>query len=528
MNSMKNIVLLGCLLLASLLTGCFKDEGNYTYKDLGLAPKWIIDPNTEPIRINGTQGEMMKFMPQGKDFTFGEDSVAALDIFRYEWEVNGTIISEESNFEMKTDTVMARANLNKAKTGVTGILRIINKQNGITYIGRAYLGFRPKFYIGSFVVVSDKNTDATKCSYFRLKTRYDGPNLVYEYFMEDDLYYQMNGEDIPGKPLKIRNCLAPHISSTSGASLITTTEGVYQLNNETFTMYTDMKDEFLNGTPDNFKPADAFDNLRLSCIATQDGRIFKRQMSENYLTGKYLSDPYFIDSKGYKVTKFSTYVSRDREPLCFDEKNRRVLIIQSENNGMNATIRPLVKGDGNYYPFPLWEIPADVDVIHLCPTYDRKTYVSGNAIYYNQGGKTYKYDFRFSSSDMKVLENTESAPVALPVYLTSEDILMTFGCYSGPANKMVYAKGNEIHCINFGENYSDKLWISVDSKVTVLLYTVVYNSYKYMVVGCENGDVMVYAVDNELLTYRLVSKANVGGRVAGINETGFYYGADTF
>lgn len=56
MNSMKNIVLLGCLLLASLLTGCFKDEGNYTYKDLGLRsemdhrPEYRADTNQRNAR----------------------------------------------------------------------------------------------------------------------------------------------------------------------------------------------------------------------------------------------------------------------------------------------------------------------------------------------------------------------------------------------------------------------------------------------------------------------------------------------
>ena len=127
-----------------------------------------------------------------------------------------------------------------------------------------------------------------------------------------------------------------------------------------------------------------------------------------------------------------------------------------------------------------------------------------------------------------MLENTQIAPVALPVYLTSENVMMTSASYSGPEDKLIYGKGNEVRCIDFAKNNADKLWIPVDSKVTVLAYTTVYNSYKYMIVGCENGDIMIYSVDNQLLSYKLISKANVGGKVVGAIESGFSYGADTF
>lgn len=521
---MKNIILFGCLLLLFLVSGCFKDEGNYVYESLGVIPTWLIDPSVEPIRVNGTQGEIMKFRPQGKDFTFGEDSVNMVDKVRYEWEVKGIIFSTESNFDMPTDTVMKRIKFDKAENGVTATFRIIYKSSGVTFTARAYMGLRPKYYNGNIIILSE-NGENTKCSYFRMKTRADGNKTVYYFDLEDDLYHKVSGKEIIGKALRLVKTLSPQISSSVGASIIVTDKQAYVLNDETFLMHTELKDQFLDGVPENFVAVDAVDNLHYTLVATKDGRLFKRQMSENYLSGKFLTAPYVVDGKGYKVTKFGQYLSRDLQPLCFDELNRRILAVQSDYNGTNVRIRPLEKGDG-VNPLPLWDLPADIEILHMCPTYSSATYNTGFAIYYNQNGNTYKYDFKYNATNMRIIG--EVAPVQLSRNLDKNTTFLTTASYSAPSDKLIYANGNELRYIDFGRDNTDEHWMTLDGRVTTLGYTTYYNPYKFMIVGCENGDIIMYSVDRTTMDATVLSKANVGGKIVDAHESGFMYGVDSY
>src|SRR5690606_18244175 len=125
-----------------------------------------------------------------------------------------------------------------------------------------------------------------------------------EYTLHDNLFEQVNNKVLVGAPRKLRYSQARDISVPVGATSVITEQGAYVVNNENIQLVSEYKDEFLDGTPPNFEVANIFHSRLLAYIATKDGRLFRRVLSSNWLGGKFLTEPYIIDTKGYKITDF--------------------------------------------------------------------------------------------------------------------------------------------------------------------------------------------------------------------------------
>ncbi|MDQ9831226.1 hypothetical protein RFX70_20795, partial [Acinetobacter baumannii] len=53
---------------------------------------------------------------------------------RYEWKVNGVVLSEEADFEIETDKLMNLIKLSEyPKNGVNGTFSIVEKETDIAY-----------------------------------------------------------------------------------------------------------------------------------------------------------------------------------------------------------------------------------------------------------------------------------------------------------------------------------------------------------------------------------------------------------
>ena len=103
----------------------------------------------------------------------------------------------------------------------------------------------------------------------------------------------MNGS-IPGKPLMMVKSPSTNISPL-GATTIITDQVAYVISNESLLKVSELKDEFLDGTPANFQVVSRRDADHYTFVATKDGRVFRRVMSENFLGGKFLTEPYYIE-----------------------------------------------------------------------------------------------------------------------------------------------------------------------------------------------------------------------------------------
>lgn len=134
---MKSIRLYIILFLFGLLTGCFEDEGNYSYEEIN-PPLWSDNFNTSsPKRIlaYAGDGEVMKFRGS-KMFTWETDSAMRADEVRYEWKIKGVVISEELDFDMPTDEVVKKIGLTRYSNdmGEWGTFSVIEKRPELRFL----------------------------------------------------------------------------------------------------------------------------------------------------------------------------------------------------------------------------------------------------------------------------------------------------------------------------------------------------------------------------------------------------------
>ncbi|MBS7197490.1 MAG: hypothetical protein KH111_05120 [Bacteroidales bacterium] len=515
---MKAIIYIGFCLGIFLLAGCFEDKGNYNYDDLGIVPQWLVESDGTPIQVSGREGELIEFRVQGEYFTFGQDSIPALDEFRYEWELNGTVFSRECDFDMLTDSIMKITKQEKYEE-VTGALRLINTKTGATYVMRVIINFSAK-YTARDVLVLSENGNNSRCSYLRLKSRQEGGKTVYYFDMEQNAFENQNGYVIPGKARRLITAKSPQISSSLGANIIVTDQVSYVINNESIRLATELKNEFLDGEPENFSVVDVVEWGRYTFIATEDGRLFKRQMSENFLSGKFLTEPYYVDNKGYRVTRFGHSAFDVSRILFLDELNRRILALMIDVDMFgksNASVRPLLEGDGNM-PVALWNLPQDIEVLYICQSSQLYDSMDGFVIYFVQNGVTYRYKFQFDSSTMKIMQGGKLE--ALPVNFDRETVFLvaTSAWYAEDAlDYLVYSKGNELRYLNYNTK-EEGLLATLDATITSLAYETY--SYQGIFVGCANGDVREYRVNWGTLDASLRASVNVGGKVIMAHETG--------
>ncbi len=125
--------LIGSLLTLAFLS-CMDDKGSYDYTKLD-----------EPVEIERgfeyNMGRMscLKWRSLRVLFYMAGDSAARAAGVRYEWKVNGVVLSEEADFEIETEKLMNLIKLSEyPKTGVNGTFGIIEKETGIAYMVRAF------------------------------------------------------------------------------------------------------------------------------------------------------------------------------------------------------------------------------------------------------------------------------------------------------------------------------------------------------------------------------------------------------
>lgn len=533
---MKNKLLSIFLLLWGIVfVGCFEDEGKYDYKQI-MSPVWLFDQTVDPIRVTCTEGDTAKF-EASKYFRWPSDSLQRAQEVSYEWIIRGKLISNELDFVMLTDELIEKLQMEKfEENGLGGIFSIIDNNTGIKFSVRLYVEICPKYFNGDWLIISE-NGNGTKCSFMKYKTRKNQSGKSEVYFdLTDNIYKEINGHDIPGRPLAISKSMARNVSS-QGSSTIMTDQVAYVLDNTTLKKISEVKDEFLDGVPVDLniverRDCDSYDYGGYTFLATKDGRIFRRKTSENYLGGSFLSEPYEIDNKGYKITEFGFAGSGWSNVPCYDEKNNRVIIINFYDVEMGnfwepdyqlihthklTPVTPLPGADLSNIA-PVWAMPEGTEMLFLM--YHEMFDLAWNSgqesytIFYNDVmGDTYMSDFVLNTSTLECVENEKAALTKLPVRWNHETVFLTSIFDNKCKYLLFYSDDNKIYYLNRQENRNEiHSLLTVDSKVTFMGFTTWYSSYKNMIIGCENGDVLVYNIEN-LSEPRLISRFNVGGRV---------------
>ncbi len=511
----KNII--GYILPLFLLTGCFEDKGNYEYLDLN-GPVWTINTEQIPVYVTTYQGDTIRVKAP---FYFAKDSTEMLARVRYEWKVNNKVICTDRNFYGVADSILAKMGLPVSQTnGMGGTFAIIDTKTGISHMARLYFTIRPWVYQGDWLILSEKGADS-KVSFLKKKARTINGVVNTKWIFRDNYYEDFNETPLLGRPISLRYGQGMNISSVNGSTSIVTDKAVYTLNNENFKLHDKLNDQFMDGTPPNFVPANVFQSRLITYIATQDGRLFRRLMTDDWFQGKFMTEPYIIDSKGYNVTWFGTGQTAQGSAIAasYDELNRRVLMIRQ---AAPYKIMPVTLLGGASAPVPAWEMPAGTKVLHLYLSLHKagtpestKTFTM---IFNDASGKTWMTDF-VVNYDGKIIEHGNNSLEPFPAgnlpegtrFLTSSDTW-------DRQQYIFYTKGNELRYVNL-INKVDYPYLTFGSNVIVARYAAYNINYKQLAVGLANGDFMLYNISRfDLPVLMPETKCNVGGKIQDIME----------
>lgn len=550
---MKSIRLYIILFLFGLLTGCFEDEGNYSYEEIN-PPLWSDNFNTSsPKRIlaYAGDGEVMEFRGS-QMFTWETDSAMRADEVRYEWKIKGVVISEELDFDMPTDEVVKKIGLTRYSNdvGEWGTFSVIEKKTGITFPARLFVYFYPPFAPDDWFILSE-NGDKSKVSVISPRTVSENGKNTVNYKLKDDVYATINGHDIPGKPKDLVMETSRDVSA-GGACVILTDQVAYEVNVQNMMKVDEVKDQFLDGAPADFKIAamrekapssPSFGEGSASFIVTEDGRLFTRMRSANYLVGKYLTEPYYIDAKGYEITMLGHSTYGQNIP-CYDAKNRRVVMattwredVGEDMYNKTSVYKTRVIPLKSHVNVPVSGFAEGTEMLYL----SQKNHISwgftGTSLlftaYYNEPGAdgTIIGDFGFDNRSAAFKYAGLERKLTLPVKLDASSVFLVSSNYRSSEYaedakyRDFYSVGNELYFVQRPDFYFDfsmrvvKFNATIPSKITSLAYA--FFDLDQLWIGCEDGTIQAYDIRN-INSPVLLFEKNVGGKVASIKQIGWH------
>lgn len=550
---MKSIRLYIILFLFGLLTGCFEDEGNYSYEEIN-PPLWSDNFNTSsPKRIlaYAGDGEVMEFRGS-KMFTWETDSAMRADEVRYEWKIKGVVISEELDFDMPTDEVVKKIGLTRYSNdmGEWGTFSVIEKKTGITFPARLFVYFYPPFAPDDWFILSE-NGDKSKVSVISPRTVSENGKNTVNYKLKEDVYATINGHDIPGKPKDLVMETSRDVSA-GGACVILTDQVAYEVNVQNMMKVDEVKDQFLDGAPADFKIAamrekapssPSFGEGSASFIVTEDGRLFTRMRSANYLVGKYLTEPYYIDAKGYEITMLGHSTYGQNIP-CYDAKNRRVVMattwredVGEDMYNKTSVYKTRVIPLKSHVNVPVSGFAEGTEMLYL----SQKNHISwgftGTSLlftaYYNEPGAdgTIIGDFGFDNRSAAFKYAGLERKLTLPVKLDASSVFLVSSNYRSSTYaedakyRDFYSVGNELYFVQRAADWMDtsvrflKFNATIPSKITSLAYA--FFDLDQLWIGCEDGTIQAYDIRN-INSPVLLFEKNVGGKVASIKQIGWH------
>lgn len=539
----KIIYILSFILVGSLFAGCFSDEGNYDYEEL-KAPTWNINIENQLQYVTARGGAQMRLDGSQYFRWVGFDSLQRSQDVRYEWRINGNIISTQLTEVMTTDELMKRAGFEDYPNAAhQGHFVIIEKSSGVEFMCRFRLLITPPITSGDFVVYSNKGTHAGKLSVLMLDYKKTANGEVENFSLNQDVV-----SELPGTPKSLSYALANNVGFAGSITAITQEGDATVFSAGTLKKVWNVGEQFSSGVPADFLVSDRRDQEKgtsepaFTWVATKDGRVFTRQTGKNYLGGKFLTDPYYLDEKGYRITKFGHTLWGITNIPCYDEKNRRVVLAtclpHHETNNYRCFMKAL-KNDSRTGGVPLSQMPEDTKVYHMGGSISGQGWFADRMsnwyeMFYTTGGNSWIGTFAvdiynrnlqnnyMADNRMKSLEGVTFDDET--VFLTSAQIR-----YSRSLKPLycLFTQGTKVYAVKKPASYMESNlelttlnFPEVVSKITAMTYDCANDiDYRHLIMGCDNGDILVYDV-SQLPAPKLVKKFNVGGRVASVKQIG--------
>lgn len=544
----KTIYALTAMLL--LCVSCFDDKGNYDYSPIN-PPHWLHDTK-QPVNIVGRQGGNIT-LDASSYFVWDNNAEQRSQEVNYEWEVNGKIVAEGLKVTMPVETLMEKAGIKEFSggRGTFGTFSVVEKSTGVKYMVKILLWTYPKYTVDTWLLLTEEGGKSKMAAIWTETKTENGQNTT-EYKLLTNAYEEANeGKPLEGKPIRMAWAADKHVGS-QGSLTVITDKAAYEINAEDLSLYDKIgNDHFLGGMPAGLKVVARAD---IDGTGTQNpgtfllgdnGKLYTRMMSINYLGGKFLTEPYLMDDKDYFISRFGNARYSGMTP-CYDSKNRRVCmaavqqIQQQDENGnyfLASAIKVLPLTGTPAYGAPVTNFPEGTEVLYIGATGHVQSKMGSlfTCIYNDPASpdKTTVADFEVSPRNYRYNANAfycgkfqinKVQPDAR--FVTSINIRNRR--YTVPSNNIFYTEDNKVRYLTrspnalYGPTYANsvtkgELNIEISSKITFL--TEAYWNNDALFIGCENGD--VYIVDIKVLQApKLLYKGNVGGKVISAQQLG--------
>lgn len=280
-----------------------------------------------------------------------------------------------------------------------------------------------------------------------------------------------------------------------------------------------------------------------SFIVTEDGRLFTRMRSANYLVGKYLTEPYYIDAKGYEITMLGHSTYGQNIP-CYDAKNRRIVMattwredVGEDMYNKTSVYKTRVIPLKSHVNVPVSGFAEGTEMLYLSQKNHISWGYSGTTLlfsaYYNAPGAdgTIIGDFGFDNRSAAFQYNGLERKLTLPVKLDASSVFLVSSNYRSSTYaedakyRDFYSVGNELYFVQRPDFYFDfsmrviKFNATIPSKITSLAYA--FFDLDQLWIGCEDGTIQAYDIRN-INSPVLLFEKNVGGKGASIKQIGWH------
>ena len=511
---MKSKIWFVCLSLLTLLSGCYEDKGNYSYK--GLA-KYVVDENSlsNGNRLLFAQGETLTIEPvitgaQG-------DTVGELPNLQYTWNLNyKKEIGHEKKLVYVCDELLENAVL---------VLTVHDTETGLDFSGSVYLDVHEKFGTSGFYVLSEKDghtslglVSGSSMSQSEITTA----NVDFK--SQLGVYYAENGEYLPDHPIRIHEHYwadGYNVSSEYSAMVITPTELV-DIAGGTLQKDATGTEMFGDTWPAGLRVSNVMYMGWSDLLEDEQGQIYTRIKSTNELPNSEYFYPVPVKCEGEEEALSDTHIIVSKLSgnfvLLDDRKNKRILYATDQKIdyqgeytlGRIRAIRALKWPDG-FVPLENYE---GYNLVH-CGYYNVYNDYSGNGgvgknflfIFEKDGEYTIQscliYQDTYNSSTLtvsgaKVLSVDKDGlhKELLAGIVTEDSYIYTLPYTTQASNAGSYTfvtNGNDLYMYDREANVVKK-YLTFDAPV-VAMDSEWYNS-NYMAVGLANGKFYILEMKN--------------------------------
>lgn len=327
---MKHILFISLLACLSLQS-CYEDKGNYDY-----LPSNEVTINMNPPSTNAYLGETYSYTPE---ITF-QNTPGAND-FEYWWE----LVSLGTRNVGRQDVVSTGTQLNylPRTTGNQGIQFCVKevKTGVITRSSLTITAQAP--YEKGWMILSKMPGNISSLSYVRPGyTALEGGEKQRTYTDFPDFYARTYPDNVLGtNPICIRQVLTGNSSNTTVSALYVLQDESVCLNGNSYAKEILMKDEFLGGTPPNFKPVDYYQGTYNSVALDASGKLYFRYPplggDTPLFTYQFPNFPMQYNGTELKADQlfpgtFSLFFG------AYDKANKRILWIRGSLNGKGGEV----------------------------------------------------------------------------------------------------------------------------------------------------------------------------------------------